>query len=613
MTFTNCIRGLRRLSPALSLALLPLRGQAAGTQDVSPSVAAHIQHIEQSILPPVLVKGVQTTERTLAQRMQELHVPGVSIAVIHDGRIEWARGFGVASIGGEQVGPDTLFQAGSISKPVTAMAILRLVQAGKLNLDVDVNQYLKTWKIPENHFTEQNKVTLRELITHTAGLTVHGFPGYARGAPVPTLVQVLDGEAPANSPAIRVDTLPGSVWRYSGGGYVVAQLMLNDVTGEPFPKLMHDTVLAPVGMTHSTYEQPLPAVILPRAATAYDQNGAPVQGGPHTYPEMAPAGLWTTPSDLARFAIEIQKSLVGKANHVLTQSMTIDMLKPGGLGSWGLGLQLGGKPDHPNFGHSGADEGFISNLVAYNDGDGLAVMTNGDNGGELTNDITRTIAHEYGWPDFQPLEKTAVTVNPGILNGYVGHYQVGPYLVASIAREGDRLFWQYPGEPKSEMFPASEKEWFLANVDVQDTFETDSQGNATQVTTRQNGRQTLLGKRIDETEASRITTELATRVKNQTPQAGVEAVLRRDINEMLHGTPQYEHMAAGLAGAVRQQLPQLQTIFGGLGPVQSISFRRVEPDGSNVYDIKFANGNTEWHVLLGADGKVEGEGFRPIP
>jgi ribosomal protein S30 len=163
------------------------------------------------------------------------------------------------------------------------------------------------------------------------------------------------------------------------------------------------------------------------------------------------------------------------------------------------------------------------------------------------------------------------------------------------------------------MFPASEKEWFLADMDVQETFETDSEGNATQVTARQNGRQMLLGKRIDDTEASRITTELATRVKNQTPQTGVEAVLRRDIDEMLHGTPQYEHMSAGLAGAVRQQLPQLQAMFGGLGPLQSISFRRVEPDGSNVYDIKFANGNTEWHVLLGPDGKVEGEGFRPIP
>jgi CubicO group peptidase (beta-lactamase class C family) len=626
MTFPQVFRWLRRFLLTLPLALTPgLSGHAAGdalpepsgkadsTASVSPAVAAHIQHIEASILGPVLVEGVHTTPRTLAQRMQDLHVPGVSIAVIHDGRIEWARGFGVSSVDGEQVRTDTLFQAGSISKPVTAMAVLRLVQAGKLDLDIDVNQYLKTWKIPENHFTEQKKVTLRELITHTAGLTVHGFPGYAQGAPVPTLVQVLNGEAPANSPAIRVDTLPGSVWRYSGGGYVVTQLMLNDVTGEPFPKLMHDTVLAPIGMTHSTYEQPLPAKTLLHAATPYDQNGAPVQGGPHIYPEMAPAGLWTTPSDLARFAIEIQKSLVGQANRVLTKSMTTEMVKPGGLGNWGLGLQLGGKPDHPNFGHSGADEGFMSNLVAYNDGDGLAVMANGANGGELANDITRTVAHEYGWPDFQPIEKTAVAVNPGILSGYVGQYQVGPYLVVTIAREGDRLFWHYPGEPKSEMFPASEKEWFLADIDVQDTFETDSQGNAAQVTTRQNGRQTLLGKRIDDAEASRITTELATRVKNQTPQAGIEVVLRRDIDEMLHGAPQYDHMSAGLAGAVRQQLPQLQSIFGGLGPVQNISFRRVEPDGSNVYDIKFANGNTEWHVLLGADGKVEGEGFRPIP
>jgi CubicO group peptidase (beta-lactamase class C family) len=544
--------------------------------------------------------------------MDALHVPGVSIAVIHKGRIEWARGFGVTRIGGAAVTPDTLFQAGSISKPVAAMAVLRLVQSNKLNLDVDVNQYLKSWKVPQNRFTEQKIVTLRELLTHTAGMTVHGFPGYASDAAVPTIVQVLNGESPANTPAIRVDTVPGTLWRYSGGGYVVAQLLLTDVTGETFPKLLHDTVLGPIGMTHSSYEQPLPAKVAAQAATPYDQNGAAIHGGPHTYPEMAPAGLWTTPSDLARYAIEVQQSLAGKANHVLTQAMTREMLKPGGLGSWGLGLQLGGKPEQPNFGHSGADEGFQANLVAYNDGDGVAIMTNSDNGGQLANEITRTVAHEYGWPDFQPREETAVSVDPHLLSEYVGHYQAGPYIVMTVTREGDRLFSQVMDQPKIQLFASSDKEWFRADVDVRNTFETDDQGHATKVTIHQNG-QNSVRKRITDAEALRLSTELAERVKNQSPQAGAEAALRRDIDEMLRGAPQYAHMSESLAMAVRQQLPQLQPLVAGFGTLQSLTFRRVNADGSDTYDIKFANGNTQWRILLGAGDKVEMEGFQPIP
>ena len=232
--------------------------------------------------------------------MAALHVPGVSIAVIHDGKIEWARGFGVTRIGGPAVTPDTLLQAASISKPVTAMAVLRLAESGRPNLDADVNQYLKTWKVPTNSFTEKTKVTLRELLAHTAGVTVHGFPGYASESERPTLVQVLNGEKPANTPAILVDTLPGTTWRYSGGGFVVTQLLLEDMTGQAFPTLMRDIVLGPIGMGRSTYEQPLPQNRLAEAAMPYRQSGQPVPGGPHIDPDMAPTGLWTTPSELAR-------------------------------------------------------------------------------------------------------------------------------------------------------------------------------------------------------------------------------------------------------------------------------------------------------------------------
>src|ERR1700744_2735479 len=218
-----------------AIALMCMGFPAAAQPAPDPAAEAKIHNIENDIAPFVLIKGQVAPRVSLADRMYELHVPGVSVAFIHDGKIAWARGFGVTRIGGARVTPDTLFQAGSISKPVTAMAVLHLVQSGQLDLDANVNQYLKTWKLPENSFTAQKPVTLRELLSHTAGVTVHGFPGYASGGQTPTLVQFLDGEPPANTPAIRVDTTPGTIWRYSGGGYVITQQLLLDVTGKSFP------------------------------------------------------------------------------------------------------------------------------------------------------------------------------------------------------------------------------------------------------------------------------------------------------------------------------------------------------------------------------------------
>ncbi len=362
----------------------------------SSALEQRIQRIQDHIISPVIGKSA-TDGPSLADRMAALHVPGVSIAVIRDGAIEWARGFGVIRIGGPAVTPDTLFQAASISKPVSALAVLRLVESEKLNLDTDVNQYLKTWKVPENQFTAKAKVTLRTLLTHTAGMTVHGFPGYAANSPLPTVVQILKGEPPSNTPRIFVDTVPGKSGRYSGGGYVVTQQLLEDVAGIPFPRLMRESVLEPIGMTRSTFEQPLPASRLKEVATPYDSEGRAVPGGPHVYPEMAPAGLWTTPSDLARYAMEVQKALAGKSA-VLSAAMARQMLSPNGQG---LGPQTGGRKDNRYFFHGGSNDGYKCYLVAYNIGDGAVIMTNGDNGAQLANDIVRTIAYEYKWPDFQ--------------------------------------------------------------------------------------------------------------------------------------------------------------------------------------------------------------------
>ena len=347
----------------------------------------------------------------VAAQMARRHIPGVSIAIIQGGEVIRAKGYGAADLSsGAPVTPETLFQAGSVSKPVTAMGALALVDAGRLSLDADINTELRSWHVPENGFTGGSKVTLRRLLSHSAGTTVHGFPGYATGAPVPTLVQVLDGKAPANTPAIRVDVVPGSQWRYSGGGYVIVQQAVIDVTGEPFPAYMRAHVLKPLGMAASTFEQPLPADRMPSAATGYYPRAKPVPGRWHVYPEMAPAGLWTTPSDLARFAIAVQQSLVGRAAPVITQATAREMLTPQ-KGDFGLGLALSGKGATRRFGHNGRDEGFDTFLTAYcESGQGAVVMTNANDDSSAVPRMVEAIADAYRWPDYphrkapQPIE-----------------------------------------------------------------------------------------------------------------------------------------------------------------------------------------------------------------
>src|SRR3984957_2209130 len=267
-----------------------------------------IQRVEHGLRAPIAIKGQPIATMSIAERLKFYRVPGVSVALINGGKVEWARGYGLTSAdGGKPVTAETLFQAASISKHVAALVALHLVDEGKLSLDEDVNLKLRSWKVPENEFTKTEKVTLRRLLNHSAGLTVHGFPGYEAGKPVPTLVELLDGKPPANTEAIRVDVTPGTIWRYSGGGYEVMQQLVLDVSGEKsFPKLAKQFVLGPLGMTHSTYEQPLPKEWEGNAATAHDGKGQPIDGKYHTYPEMTADGLWTTPSDLARVVLELQ-------------------------------------------------------------------------------------------------------------------------------------------------------------------------------------------------------------------------------------------------------------------------------------------------------------------
>lgn len=398
------------ISPALAPRMWPessakvVDGLPQSSLAIDAGFSPRMSRIESGLLPAVVIKGRHRKPMTIPERMAFYKVHGVSIVFFDRGQIVWAQTYGWADVAAKKpVTLDTLFQAGSISKPLTALGALRLVQESKLSLDDDVNSKLQTWKVPENSFTEREKVTVRRILSHSAGVTVGGYQGYISGETLPTIVQTLNGEKPANNVPIRVDLAPGARWRYSGGGFVILQTLMSDVTGEPFPQLMRELVLAPADMTHSTFEQPLPSDRVREAAAPYRSNGEPVKDGPRIYPEMAAAGLWATPSDIARMAIELENEYAGKSAKILDQSMARQMLSHQ-KATWGLGFEIENRGQPAHFDHGGGTAGYSCFLEAYTDfGPGLAVMTNSE-GGDLIQEILRSAAREYGWPDRHPVE-----------------------------------------------------------------------------------------------------------------------------------------------------------------------------------------------------------------
>jgi len=393
-----------------SVCVQPASPQAASSAHQLSNAYGNILNLDSTILTLPLGPTDPPLQITLRQAMDLLHDPGLSITVVDQYQILWARGYGVTGPGSASpVTSNTLFQAASISKTFTAVGALWLVERGKLNLDQDVNTELTTWHLPENNFTTVQKVTLRRLMSHNAGINVGGFNGYPIGAPLPSLAQILNGEPPANSPPIRVDTVPGTLCRYSGGGVTIERALIDDATHEPFADFLNRTVLRPSGMTDSTFAQPLPASLIPRAATGTRADGTPIPGKFYVYPELAPDGLWSTPTDLARFAIEIALSKHGKANHILSKTMTREMLTKqasGDDGTYGLGFGVGDSPNPDLFIHNGANQGFQSKLLMLADsGQGIALMGNSDNFHILAPYIVETIARSYGWklaPDLHP-------------------------------------------------------------------------------------------------------------------------------------------------------------------------------------------------------------------
>lgn len=407
--------------------------------------------IENGLQPAVMFDGDPSWN--INQRMAFYGVPGVSIAIINDYKVDLIKHYGVTDKETNQpVNNETLFQAGSISKPVAAYGALKLVESGKLSLDQPVNRYLKGWQIPENELTKKRPVALKHLLNHSAGLTVHGFWGYSKGLPVPSVLQVLNGEKPANSAPVVVDLLPETQMRYSGGGYTVMQKLVADVTEKNFPQALKDLVINPIGMKQSTYQQPLPPEKLKFAAAGYLPNKKPVPGKRHVYPEMAAAGLWTTAEDLAKFAIDVQLGIKSNQSKVLSQTMTEKMLTPWVSQNVGLGFFIDSKKQGVYFGHGGWDEGFSADLVAHKTaGYGVAIMTN-SNHPAFIEELKNSIAAAYGWQEYLQPVFNKLTISESELKRISGRYFFNPDMLFTIAKEQEKVMMRYLDGTAMEIF-----------------------------------------------------------------------------------------------------------------------------------------------------------------
>jgi CubicO group peptidase (beta-lactamase class C family) len=437
---------------------------------------------------------------SLADLMETLHVPGVSVAVIHDFEIHWAKGYGIADVEtGAPVDTETMFQAGSISKPVAAMGALKAVQDGVFGLDDDINDILASWELDTGAFTRERPVTPRSLMSHTSGLgDGFGFPGYDPAGPIPSVIQIFEGRPPSNTRKLFMERPPMTLMEYSGGGAVLMQQALADARGKPFAQILRDDVLVPIGMDDSTYENPLPPERDRNAARAHDGQGRSQGAKWHVYPEMAAAGLWTTASDLARFAIEVQKSAVGESNKVLSRETVLQMLTPVGVGDFAVGFQIQKLGQGWYFSHSGSDWGFQANLVAHKlHGYGYAIMTNSDQGFAVMQELGRRIERAYAWdsiaapaprgydppPDFEAIELPA-----DVLEDYVGSYQVNDEVALTLELRNGVLVAVAEGQPPAELFAAEIDHFFLRVAPVEVLFERDDAGAVSGLFIVQNGR-----------------------------------------------------------------------------------------------------------------------------
>jgi CubicO group peptidase (beta-lactamase class C family) len=345
-------------------------------------------------------RGAERTKLwSIEQRLTAHEVPGAAVAIIDNGEIVWAKGYGTALAGSEiEVDVQTVFSVGSISKLVNAALILRLVAEKKIDLDIDVNTYLKSWKIPENSFSKVNKVTLRSILSHTSGFSQHGFDDYLPGDKLPTALETLNGIEPAKNDPVRLVFSPSQEMRYSGGGITVSQVIVEDITGLSYNDAANKYVFEPLGMNRSTFINPLPNDY-GNVAKSHDEYGEPtaLPRGWEAMPEMAASGLWTNVLDVSQFIIALMKSLTCESDF-LPPEIAKDMMTRVENSWHGLGPRLNGNNETQVFHHGGANDSYRAWVEGHpQNKSGIVIFTNGTDGHWIHKEMRKSAEDEFCW------------------------------------------------------------------------------------------------------------------------------------------------------------------------------------------------------------------------
>ena len=474
------------------LLLLQCLSAATAQQPYSKAVNEQIARVETNLSGGMVIDGKLYT---LSERMKHYNVAGLSVAVIDNYQIVWAKGYGYADKKEERkVTATTLFEPGSISKSLNAVGILQLAQQGKLDLYQDINQYLVNWKFPYDTVSHGKKITTAQLLSHTAGLGVHGFPGYQRDSAIAAVTDILDGRAPSNTEAVRSVTEPGKESRYSGGGILITQQMLTDLTKQRYEQYIYEHVLRPLGMTNSSYNQPPAVSQRKNLATGYKSNGNEVPGKYFVYPEKAAAGLWTTPTDICKYILEMQQAYQGKSSKVLNQEMVKLHVTPY-KNDVAMGTFIQNRSGEKYFNHTASNEGFSGLFIGgLTNGKGAAIFVNSDDA-SIAFELVNTIALVYNWAGFKkPEQITTVPVNDTITSKYIGEYITDGFF-SEIKKGKDGLYFWTDGI-SSKMYFTSSTDFRNIELGGTKTFTFDNAGTVTGYSNTINGRLRATGQRI---------------------------------------------------------------------------------------------------------------------
>ena len=493
--------------PILFLAILCFYSLGCSQNTYAPETLDRIKEFENNISGNLLLNDEMPG--TIAERMAKYKVKGMSIAVIHNYKVDWAKGYGWADVGEKRpVTTETLFEPGSISKSLNAVGILKLAQDKKLDLYTDINTYLNSWKFPYDSLSGGKKITLANLLSHTAGLTVHGFPGHDIHGPIPSLIEVLDGKKPSFTPAVRSMYEPGVKYEYSGGGTSISQLILSDIVKQPYDVWMYDHILKPIGMTHSTYAQPPAQDRRYLCSSAYNQDGSPIDNKFHVYPEQAAAGLWMTPSDLCNYILDMQMALKGTASKVLNDEMVKLHLTPYIDESAAMGTFIEDHDGVKYFQHGAGNDGFCGQFYgSLEHGYGVVIFLNSSYP-KLLPELINSVAKVYKWKNFyrEPQRKKSIMVKEEVIKDYEGIYLYDDQWAAVGKKDNEYHFytrWTY-----AKMHFTSMTSFFNEEFPAVKEFIKDAKGNVTGYSRNVNGRDFPKAIKIGNPDTVQLTTQL---------------------------------------------------------------------------------------------------------